>query len=87
MKQTSSDALDRSLPALVEKLKQFHSALSPEEQVVFGEIVVSAAKHTETIREHDLSVGTMGAKPMSVHATTTIKERFLNLPAELGIEE
>jgi hypothetical protein len=87
MKKTSPEALEGSLPALVAKLKAFQSSLSPEEKVVFGEIVISAAKHTEAIQQHDLGDLGSNTKPMSVHATTTIKERFLKLPSDLGIEE
>jgi hypothetical protein len=86
MKKTSPDALENSMPTLVEKLKAFHANLSAEEQVVFGEIVVSAAKHTQAIRQHDFAGGS-GTKPMSVHATTKIKDRFLQLPKELGIDD
>ena len=81
--------LEKAMPALVEKLKQLQSTLSLEEQVVFGEIIQSAAKHTLAVQSHDegSQAGAVFSKPMSVHATSAMKRDFLSLPKILGVAD
>jgi hypothetical protein len=81
--------LEAALPSLVEKLKVMKASLSEDEKKVFGDIILSAAKHTEA-----LQAAKDGAlekirymKPMSVHGTEAIRDQFIKLPQQLKIDD
>jgi hypothetical protein len=82
------EALEQALPSLLAKLKKLQTTLSAEEQVVFGEIVDSAALHTRNVQaddegDHDKAVY---SKPKSVHSTVRMKETYLKMPEYFGTE-
>lgn len=74
--------IEAGLPSLLEKLKDMQQSLTPEEAAAFECIVRSAAKHTEVVeaaREGYLDkINYM--KPMSVHATDSMRQQFLAMP-------
>ena len=84
----SPEELEAALPSLVNKLKELQATLSPQEQVVFGEIIESAALHTQSVQADDEGIHDkiLFAKPKSVHSTTKMKAEYLKLPATFGLK-
>jgi hypothetical protein len=83
------EALEAALPGLLEKFKKLQASLSAEERVVFGELIDSAAFHTQFVQaddegRHDKK---LYSKPKSVHSTTRMKEMYLKMPEYFGTEE
>ena len=86
---SNAKAVEDSLPTLVQKLKELSKELSPEEREVLGEIVVSAARHTEYVEaddegRHDKK---LYLKPKSSHSTVQMKKLYRKLPQELGFRD
>lgn len=81
-------SLESALPSLIDKLEELSAGLNPEERVVFGEIIESAARHTALVQaddegDHDKA---RYLKPKSVHSTTEMKRQYLELPRRLGLD-
>lgn len=79
-------SLEKALPNLIAKLKDFNGNLNAEEQVVFAEILESAALHTDFVQaddegRHDKK---LYMKPKSAHATTEMKRQYHSLPELVG---
>jgi hypothetical protein len=78
--------LETALPSLVSKLKRLQKELTPEEQLVFSEIIESAAIHTRVVQAHEEGASEIVfAKPKSVHSTVKMKEAYVKLPKTLGL--
>jgi hypothetical protein len=88
-KNTDTAKLESALPSMIAKLRELQTKLSPEERVVFGEIIESAALHTQLVQAHDEGNHDilLYGKPQSTHATTGMKAQYLQLPKYLGIEQ
>lgn len=92
-------ALEAALPKLVEKLRELKGDLSPEEFVVFAEIIHAAAEHTSGVEadsehwhaaaEADTGTEVMDLvellKPRSVHVNLGMKKQFQDLPKMLQV--
>jgi hypothetical protein len=88
-KDTNAINLEAALPTLITKLQELQADLSPEEKLVFGEIIESASIHTKFIQSHDEGSHDikMYFKPQSSHATMTMKQQYSQLPTLLGIKK
>jgi hypothetical protein len=80
-------ALESALPTLTEKLRSLKGNLNEDEKAVFSSIVRSAAQHLETLQAVNTSAEVKYAKPISAVATTAVRQRLLELPSELGLDE
>jgi len=81
-------ALEQATPKLIEKLSELTKRLTPEEKVVFSEIIESAALHTNVVQAHDEGAdGLEFMKPKSVHSTTEMKRQYSKLPETLGLKK
>ena len=81
-------ALEDATPQLIEKLAGLAASLSPEEKLVFSEIIESAALHTALVQAHDEGAADiMHEKPKSVHSTLEMKRQFAELPSTLGLHQ
>lgn len=81
-------ALEQATPQLIEKLAGLTKTLSPEEKLVFSEIIESAALHTNLVQAHAEGAKDLEfAKPKSVHSTVDMKRQYANLPRTLGLEQ
>lgn len=79
-------ALEEATPELIEKLTKLTKTLSPEEKLVFSEIIELAALHTSLVQAHDEGAKDLDfAKPKSVHSTTNMKRQYAALPKTLGL--
>jgi|GEM_PF-4900979 hypothetical protein len=84
----NADKLEAALPSLVEKLKALAETLSPDERVVFSEIIESAADHSEVVTAHDEGdLRIVYAKPKSVYSTASMKREYIKLPKTLGLKK
>lgn len=92
MTTPSSDELEAALPTLIEKLQQLQQGLTPEEQLVFQEIIESAALHTQSIQGQDVRGHTAQdfsasyVKPMSSMATFAMRQQYLTLPQLFNVQ-
>ena len=78
--------LEAAMPKLINKLQELQQELSPEEKKVFGEIINSAARHTNSVVEAQYK-GSQFTKPISAAATLRMKHQMIDLPKTLSIEE
>ena len=77
--------LEAALPTLTAKLMQLQNGLSEEERALFADIINSAAEHLATLRPTDLEGSALNySKPISEHATPTVRAHFLSLPEKLN---
>lgn len=79
--------LEAALPTLTAKLMQLQDGLTEEEQVLFADIVNSAAEHLATLRPNDLEGTNLSyAKPISTIATASVRTHLLSLPQKLNLK-
>ncbi|KWV59192.1 hypothetical protein AS026_29260 [Rhizobium altiplani] len=80
--------LEAALPGLVDKIKELHGTLDPEEKAVLEEILQSAASHAESLDAHDEGAPDMKfAKSMSVHSSADMRKAYVDLAKDLSGEK
>lgn len=86
-KDTDAANLEAAVPSLIAKLREVQANLLPEEKVIFGDIIESAALHTQAVQSHDEGRHDvkMYIKPRSAYATTGMKKQYAQLDTLLGI--
>lgn len=72
------DRLEVAFDTMVDKLKELHRSLDPEEQAAFMELLESAKAHTDSIQARN--EGGPYDKPIQVHATYAMKEKMKKIP-------